>query len=156
MNHRLKTMVLSVACLLALAVVGCGWMGGDEGGGKREASAKGQAVKVTLSGDKEVPPVQTKATGSGTITVAQDKSVSGSVTTKGIEGIAAHIHDGAAGKNGPVIIPLTKNGDTWSVPPGSTLNDDQYKNFEAGNLYVNVHSAANKAGEIRGQLTPGK
>jgi hypothetical protein len=145
--------------VLALIVAGCSSTGGGDGGGQRseaKAESKGQAVKVALAGDKEVPPVQTKATGSGTITVGQDKTVSGSVTTKGIEGTAAHIHDGAPGKNGPVIIPLTKNGETWSVPAGSKLNDDQYKNFQAGNLYVNVHSAANKNGEIRGQLTPGK
>lgn len=142
---------------LAFLAAACGSMGGgDKGGGQAKAESKGQAVKVALSGDKEVPPVQTKATGSGTITVAQDKTVSGSVTTKGVEGTAAHIHDGAPGKNGAVIIPLTKNGETWSVPAGSKLTDEQYKNFEAGNLYVNVHSAANKNGEIRGQLTPGK
>jgi hypothetical protein len=154
---------LAWSLALAVAVVGCSSSGGGDGGGgggqRAEAArpeAKGQAVKVALSGNNEVPPVQTKATGGGTITVGQDKSVSGSVTTKGIEGTAAHIHDGAPGKNGPVIIPLTKNGETWSVPAGSKLTDEQYKNFHAGNLYVNVHSAANKAGEIRGQLTPGK
>ena len=141
---------------LALVVAGCGSMGGGGDKGEAKSEAKGQAVKVTLSGDKEVPPVQTKATGSGTITVGQDKSVSGSVTTKGVEGTAAHIHDGAPGKNGPIIIPLTNSGETWSVPAGAKLTDEQYKNFQAGNLYVNVHSAANKGGEIRAQLTPGK
>lgn len=167
MNHRLRMIASCGAWMFALALVvaGCGSMRDDEGAErsakteasqKSEAVAKGQTVKVALSGDKEVPPVQTKATGNGTVTVAQDKSVSGSVKTSGVEGTAAHIHDGAPGKNGPVIIPLTKNGDTWSVPAGSKLNDEQYKNFQAGNLYVNVHSAANKNGEIRGQLTPGK
>lgn len=152
---------LAWSLVIALIVAGCSSMGGDDKGAKSEAPrtaapAKAQSVKVTLSGNSEVPPVQTKATGSGTITVGQDKSVSGSVTTKGVEGTAGHIHDGAPGKNGPVIIPLTKNGETWSVPAGSKLTDEQYKNFQAGNLYVNVHSAANKNGEIRGQLTPGK
>ena len=113
-----------------------------------------QEVKVTLSGSQEVPPVTTTATGSGTITVA-DKAVSGSVTTTGVTGVAAHIHQGAAGQNGPVIIPLTKSGDNvWSVPAGAKLTDEQEKAFKAGNLYVNVHSAANKGGEIRGQLKP--
>jgi len=113
-----------------------------------------QEVKVTLSGSQEIPPVITSATGSGTITVA-DKAVSGSVTTTGVVGVAAHIHQGAAGQNGPVIIPLTKTGDNvWSVPAGAQLTDEQNAAFKAGNLYVNVHSAANKAGEIRGQLKP--
>jgi hypothetical protein len=114
-----------------------------------------EEVKVTLSGSQEVPPVTTPATGTGTITVGDDKSVSGSVMTTGVAGVAAHIHQGAAGQNGPVIVPLTKSGDNgWAVPPGAKLTDDQYTAFKAGNLYVNVHSAANKGGEIRGQLKP--
>ena len=111
--------------------------------------------EVTLSGSQEVPPVTTSAKGKGTITVGSDKSVSGKISTSGVEGVAAHIHTGAPGKNGPVIIPLTKGtGGEWSVPPSAKLTDDQYKSYQAGDLYVNVHSAANKGGEIRGQLQP--
>lgn len=55
----------------------------------------------------------------------------------------------------PPIITLSKgdNG-VWSVPAGSKLTDEQYADFKAGKLYVNVHSAEHKAGEIRGQLKP--
>ena len=109
-------------------------------------------VKVTLSGANEVPPVTTSATGEGTITVADDGAVSGSVTTKGVQGTAAHIHMGAAGKNGPVVVPFTKEGDTYKASAGAKLNPDQMKAFKAGELYFNVHSAANPNGEIRGQL----
>ena len=59
--------------------------------------AFGADVKVSLSGANEVPPVTTSATGDGTITVADDGAVSGSVTTKGVQGTAAHIHMAAAG-----------------------------------------------------------
>ena len=112
-------------------------------------------VDVKLSGDQEVPPVKTSATGNGTITVNDDKTVSGSVTTAGVNGVAAHIHNGAPGKNGPVAVPLTKDGDNkWTVGPGAKLTDAQFADFKAGNLYVNVHSAAHKDGEIRGQLKP--
>ncbi len=115
----------------------------------------GDEVKVSLSGAQEVPPVKTSASGSGTIMINADKSVSGSVTTTGVAGTAAHIHLAGAGKNGPVIVPLTKSGDNgWSVPAGAKLSDDQFKAYKAGDLYVNVHSAANKGGEIRGQLKP--
>jgi biopolymer transport protein ExbD len=112
-------------------------------------------IKVKLSGDQEVPPVQTQASGSGTITVNDDKSVSGSVTTTGVKATAAHIHEAAAGKNGPVAIPLEKKSDTeFAVPAGAKLSDAQYKALKAGDLYVNVHSDAHKGGEIRGQLKP--
>ncbi len=65
----------------------------------------------------------------------------------------AHIHVGAP--SGPPIITLDKGADgSWSVPAGSKLTDEQYASFKAGQLYVNVHSAEHKAGEIRGQLKP--
>lgn len=112
-------------------------------------------VKVTLSGDQEVPPVTTEASGSGTIIVNPDKSISGSITTKGINGNAAHIHDGAAGKNGAVTVPLVKGADgEWKVPAGAHFTDAQYAAFERGDTYVNVHSTAHPNGEIRGQLKP--
>jgi hypothetical protein len=114
--------------------------------------AFGADVKVSLSGANEVPPVTTSATGEGTITVADDGAVSGSVTTKGVQGTAAHIHMGAAGKNGPVVVPFTKEGDTYKAAAGAKLNADQLKAFKDGELYFNVHSAANPNGEIRGQL----
>lgn len=114
--------------------------------------AFGADVKVTLTGANEVPPVMTSASGEGTITIADDGAVSGSVTTKGIQSTAAHIHLAAAGVNGPVIVPLTKDGDTYKAPAGAKLNADQMMAFKAGQLYVNVHSAAHPGGEIRGQL----
>lgn len=116
---------------------------------------QGQEVTVTLTGDEEVPPVETEAKGTGTITVREDRTVTGTVTTTGIEGIAAHIHMAEPGKNGPPVITLVKSGDdTWSVPPGTKLTEEQYQNFKEGHLYVNVHSARHKSGEIRGQLRP--
>jgi len=115
-------------------------------------TAMGADVKVALSGANEVPPVTTKASGGGTIMVGDDGSVSGSVTTSGVSGTAAHIHEGAAGKNGPVIVPLTKEGDTYKVPAGAKFTAPQMASFKAGNLYINVHSAAHPGGEIRGQL----
>ncbi|TMG99288.1 MAG: CHRD domain-containing protein [Betaproteobacteria bacterium] len=112
-------------------------------------------MAVTLAGDQEVPAVTTSATGTGTISVAADKAVSGSIMVKGVSATAAHIHEAAKGKNGPVIIPLTKSGDsTFTVPAGAKLTDEQMKSLESGNLYVNVHSAANPNGEIRAQLGP--
>lgn len=110
-------------------------------------------ISTSLSGDQEVPPVQTSASGKGTIKVEEDKSVKGTVTTSDIKGTGAHIHEAAPGKNGPDIISLQKTGDNeWSVPAGAKLSDAQYDAYKAGNLYINVHSEANPNGEIRGQL----
>ena len=129
----------------ALLAAGCAQM----------SSPAPSGANVILNGNQEVPPVSTAGTGSGIIRVLMDRSVSGSVMTSGVAGTAAHIHLGAPGENGPVIIPLNRTADnTWSVPASIRLNDTQYEAFRLGNLYVNVHSAANPGGEIRGQLTP--
>jgi hypothetical protein len=112
------------------------------------------AVSVNLSGAEEVPPVSTSGSGSGSFRLAEDGTISGSVTTKSVPGTMAHIHQGAKGQNGPVIVPLTKSGDTYSVPAGRKLTAAQLQAFKAGNTYVNVHTAKHKGGEVRGQLTP--
>jgi hypothetical protein len=112
------------------------------------------AMKVNLTGAEEVPPVNTQAKGSGSFRVAEDGTVTGSVTTEGVSGTMAHIHQAAKGQNGPVIVPLTKNGDTYSAPEGRKLTPAQIDALKAGNLYVNVHSAQHKGGEIRAQLQP--
>lgn len=112
-------------------------------------------IKVVLSGGQEIPPVTTSASGTGTIGIDADKSVRGSVTIAGMTVTVAHIHEAAAGKNGPIIIPLTQTADNvWSVPKGAKLTDAQYESYKAGNLYYNAHSTAYKGGEIRGQIKP--
>jgi hypothetical protein len=109
--------------------------------------------KVELSGVNEVPPVTTPAAGTGTVTIKDDRSVSASITVTGMTATAAHIHEGAAGANGPVIVPFTKTGDnTFAAPDGAKLTEAQYASYKAGNLYVNVHSAKNPPGEVRAQL----
>jgi len=116
------------------------------------ATALAADVKVKLTGEHEVPPVMTSATGDAAITIADDGSVSGAIVTHGVDGTMAHIHFAAEGKNGPVIVKLVKDGDTFKVPEGAKLDAAQMAAFKAGELYVNVHSAANKGGEIRAQL----
>jgi hypothetical protein len=113
-------------------------------------------VKAALSGGQEVPAVTSAAKGEAKIKIAPDKTVTGKVTTKGVEGTMAHIHEGAApGQNGPPIITLEKGpGGSWVVPAGTKLTDAQYEAFKAGKLYVNVHSAEHKGGEIRAPLKP--
>jgi len=119
------------------------------------AAAFAQTANIELRGSNEVPATDSTASAVAHITVAADKSVSGTIITKGIEGKMAHIHSGAVGVNGPVIVALTKDGDNgWAVPAGAKFTDEQYAAYMAGSLYVNVHSAAHPGGEIRGQLAP--
>jgi len=122
--------------------------------GVAAAAASAGKMDVKLSGDQEVPPVKSSGSASGTITIGDDGAVSGSVTATGFTPTAAHIHHAAAGKNGPVIVPFTKEGDKFSAPAGAKLTADQLKAYKAGELYVNVHSAANPGGEVRAQLKP--
>ena len=66
---------------------------------------------------------------------------------------AAHIHMGATGANGPVIVPLTDVGaGVWNVPANTVLSADQFKAYKQGNLYFNAHSTAFPGGEVRGQI----
>jgi hypothetical protein len=109
--------------------------------------------QVALSGSNEVPPVTTTANGTGTVTIGADRSVKAMITVSGMTATAAHIHEAAAGANGPVIVPFTKTGDNaFAAPDGAKLTESQYASFKAGNLYVNVHSAKNPGGEVRAQL----
>ena len=145
MKASKKAWIGVVAAAGAVALLpGCGMMGGGERGGGQQ---------VTLSGAQEVPPVTTTATGSGTVTVSADCTVSGRITVSGMTATAAHIHEGAVGANGGVIVPFVKEGDnTFVAPPGAKMNEAQCAAYKAGRTYVNVHSNENKAGEVRAQL----
>jgi hypothetical protein len=112
------------------------------------------AVGVKLSGAEEVPPVNVTGSGSGSFRLADDGTITGSVSTEGVAGTAAHIHLGAKGRNGPVIVPLEKKGDTYSVPEGRKLTAAQINAWKAGELYVNVHTSRHKGGEVRAQIQP--
>lgn len=147
--HRFsKTVRVASATALVLLATACSSMGGMGGGITEKSSA-------AVTGSQEVPPVSTTASGRSTISVASDRSVSGAVIVTGMEPTAAHIHQGAMGMNGPVILPLAKTAPmTFAVPAGAKLTDAQYAALMEGKLYVNVHSAAHPGGEIRMQMAP--
>jgi len=116
------------------------------------AYAATDTYKATLNGASEVPPVTTSATGAATVNVdTATKKVTWSVTYTGLTPAAAHIHCGAAaGANAGVAVPLTAGP---SPMAGSgTMTDAQLAELAAGKCYINIHTAANKGGEIRGQL----
>jgi hypothetical protein len=144
----MNTMLSKSGCVAAMALAGAV---GILASCQSMEMMSGQ--QVTLSGNNEVPAVATSASGSGTVTIKEDRSVSAHIMVTGMTATAAHIHEAAAGVNGPVIVPFTKTGDNmFDAPAGAKLTDAQYAAYKAGNLYVNVHSAKNPGGEVRAQL----
>ena len=125
-------------------------------GGEIRGQITQQLRFASLSGANEPTPVTTAAFGVAVLALNPvTKQIDGFIKTSGIVGTLAHIHEGAAGVNGPVAVPLTETAPgsgIWAVPAGSTLTDAQIALFNAGELYYNVHSAANPGGEIRGQI----
>jgi hypothetical protein len=142
----------------------------------------GRIFVTHLTGDEEVPPVDTQAQGQVLFRLSSDgDELHFNLTVANIEGITqAHIHCGAAGVNGPVTVFLfglepggvSLNGrlstgtitaasviprpDSAECPGGIADLDDVLAKIRAGQAYVNVHTLAHPGGEIRGQLeTPG-
>ena len=113
-----------------------------------------EKMKATLDAKSEVPP--NASAGTGTADIDYDpasKKLSWKLTYSGLSGpvTAAHFHGpAAAGANAGVKVPITN---TASGSEGSaTLTDEQAADLVAGKYYVNVHTDANKGGEIRGQV----
>lgn len=109
--------------------------------------------QLRLDGSQEVPPVTTTAYGTAVVDVTPDRYVSVTLSVLNMTPTAAHIHQGARGANGPVIVPLTKISDNAFVAAdGARMTEAQYAAYKAGNTYLNVHSAKNPGGEVRAQL----
>ena len=145
-------------------------------GGTGTTGASGGApakITIPLTGDESVPPVQTSASGQAIIMIEASPTgfnISYEIdVTNLVDATAAHIHLGAKGANGPVIVSLfdgpQKSGSfTGVLAQGSITQADltgpmQGKTFAdlaaavlGGQTYVNVHTVANPDGEIRGQI----
>ena len=112
--------------------------------------------KADLKASSEVPANDSK--GSGALTAVYDtasKKLTYTVTYKDLTGpaAAAHFHGpAAAGANAGVAVPV-KDISLSPLMGEATLTDDQAKQLADGMMYFNLHTAANKGGEIRGQVT---
>jgi hypothetical protein len=115
-----------------------------------------QKFKATLDGKSEVPANTSAGTGSADLEYdAASKKLSWKVTYSGLSGpaTAAHFHGPAeSGKNAGVAVAIPNAGSS-PVEGSATLTDAQAADLEAGKYYVNIHTAANPGGEIRGQVT---
>lgn len=119
----------------------------------------GVPVQTSLSGAQETPAVDSQGIGIADFAVNFDTGeISGTVTFSGLSSNAAsaHIHQGAVGVNGPVLITLIDgSGATsgvWTIPAGTMLSQSELTALRNNELYFNIHSAANLNGEIRGQI----
>lgn len=152
---RLRSISTLAFPVLLVMTAACGGGGGGGGGTPAAPPAPPPYVRyAALSGAQEVPANASTATGAATFSVdPATKTLTGTVVTSGIVGVAAHIHEGASGVAGPIVIPLSGGtGGVWTVPASTVLTDAQYISLQANTYYVNVHSAAFTGGEIRGQI----
>ncbi len=127
------------------------------------AQAAPVSFEVPLTGAQEVPPVQTSGSGSAALTYdAGTRALTWKVTFSGLSSPAtmAHFHGpAAAGKNAGVKLGISQKGASEVTSPISgeaTLSPEDAKAFEAGEMYINVHSKTHSSGEIRGQVVPPK
>jgi hypothetical protein len=111
--------------------------------------------KASLTGGAETPATDSKGTGAVDATFDSDsKKLDWTVNYSGLTGpaIAAHFHGPApVGKPAPVEVPLSAPLDS-PMKGSATLTDAQAKDLMDGMMYFNIHTAANKPGEIRGQM----
>ncbi|MDO8483863.1 MAG: CHRD domain-containing protein, partial [Candidatus Limnocylindrales bacterium] len=151
---RRKRLALIVAALALLAVPGT----------TSAVDPTQPAYGGPLTGAQEVPAVATTATGQGTAVISADGStITYLLTYSGLSGpaIGAHFHTGAAGVVGGIILPFVLGPSPMSgtltaadlTPSGSVTTFAQAVDaIRAGTSYFNVHTPANKGGEIRGQI----
>ena len=141
-----------------------------------KALATTQVYVATLSGDKEVPPVTTQATGTAGFSQPHLNNMTYGIKVSNIGNVTmAHIHQGKEGVNGPVVVTLFKADNATGTGPvngqlvggtitndklegplaGKSLEVDLAKVIDDGEAYVNVHTTENPDGAIRGQIVSG-
>lgn len=132
---------------------------GGELRGQLTSYSQQQFLGGRLSGANEVPG--NSSTARGSVIVRYNTMTNELVLNGNYEGLtaaisASHIHSGAAGSNGPVVVNISNTGGTFGVLNASaTLSDVQETSLLSGNMYVNVHSSSFPGGEIRAQLIAG-
>ena len=159
MSIKIKGSIFAITA--ALAIVGItSWL-------TNSVVAQEQKFVATLSGQEEVPPTNSQATGMAEFTVSGDNAEY-SVNASNIQGVTAgHIHSGGQGENGPIVVTLFKNdsptnevSETGSItvdklegPMAGKQLTDLVTAMSNGETYVNIHTEQNPNGEIRGQIT---
>lgn len=114
------------------------------------------AMDVAMTGANENPPVSTTATGLTLFRLTSDKTLYYKMSVSDLESddalTAGHIHTGAAGTNGSVIIGLAASADDFGIGKMKVLTDAEIANVKNDVIYVNAHSVKHAGGIIRGQI----
>ena len=176
MTDKLKVLkITGIVAVLAFATItsvfGFTALKSTSGNQLAYAQKQGQFFDAKLIGKDEVPPKDTKATGTAEFTVNGANSMSYNITVNNMEKVtAAHIHKGKIGENGPVVVTLFKTDSPSATTNGilsqGTITSAKFEGplagkqlsdlismINNGEAYVNVHTEANPKGEIRGQLS---
>jgi hypothetical protein len=110
-----------------------------------------QTFVATLTGAQENPPVHSAAMGMATVTLSADRTMITYMVTHNVSGATAgHIHMGAPGTNGSVVIPFASA--TSPIMGTAAVTPALATALETAQLYANIHSSTSAGGEIRGQL----
>lgn len=113
-------------------------------------------ANVVMNGDNESPAVTTTATGMAMIRLTSDKKLYSKISVEGLESddalSAAHIHSGAAGANGGVLVGIYGSAAEFGTTKISDVDDATFASLKADPLYVNAHSTNHPSGVIRGQI----
>ena len=149
-----KSAAATVAILLLAA--GCTSHSGNKMSDSSHMAAA-RSFTATLSGAQEVPPTASMATGTASATLDPDGTLHWNVSYQGLTGpaAAAHFHGPAApGANAGVAVNIGAQGLASPIQGAAHLTEPQIADLAAGRWYINIHTAANPNGEIRGQVTP--
>ena len=170
MMHRAWMAALAGGALLLGA---CSQQGGEKPAAESEgtaapapaakAAAASQKFVATLTGANEVPAVKTSASGTATFTQTSDSTLDFTIMLDSIENVTmAHLHKGAAGQDGPPVVPLFQGAFSGSgTLVSGTIKASDLKGttmtallaaIRADSIYVNVHTKAHPSGELRGQV----
>jgi CHRD domain-containing protein len=149
----MRTRLFAILVLVAVGVLGA--IGAAGATRASEASHGGQPLHATLSPENQVPPTASNGSGTALVTLNQGQSeVCFDITVSNLTSpvILAHIHQGAAGTNGPIVVDFMEpvNGLNGCVHADAALIKE-IRHDRAG-FYVNVHTTMFPGGEVRGQL----
>jgi CHRD domain-containing protein len=156
MKHRLTAFAIA-ATVASVGLIACQQQ--QQGGAMAPAASAMMTWKAHLTGKDEVPPNASTGMGDATVTLnTATNELTWDVTFSGLTGpaLAAHIHGPAApGANAGVVVAFDPpKAPAGEIKGSNVIIASQVADLKAGKWYINVHTAANKGGEIRGQLMP--